>query len=96
MKKADWVAVPIQPSAFDIGATEKAVHRERIFVTMVGMRVDLRTKCTIKPQESLDNADSPVMTSLRGGRIYIQAGIRHAACAGQTRPCGDGRPCCTG
>lgn len=82
VKKADWVVVPIQPSAFDIGATEdfldilraeKAVRKERTFVAMVGMRVDPRTKSAIKLQEFLDNAGFPVMTNLRDGQIYMQA-----------------------
>lgn len=82
VKKADWVIVPIQPSAFDIGATddfldilraEKAVRKERTFVAMVGMRVDPRTKSAIKLQEFLGNAGFPVMTNLRDGQIYMQA-----------------------
>lgn len=82
VKRADWVIVPIQPSAFDIGATEdfldilraeKAVRKERTFVAMVGMRVDPRTRTALKLQEFLDNAGFPVMTNLRDGQIYMQA-----------------------
>jgi len=82
VKRADWVIVPIQPSAFDIGATEdfldilraeKAVRKERTFVAMVGMRVDPRTKTAAKLKEFLDNAGFPVMTNLRDGQIYMQA-----------------------
>lgn len=82
VKRADWVIVPIQPSAFDIGATEdfldilreeKAVRKERTFVAMVGMRVDPRTRTALKLQEFLDQAGFPVMTNLRDGQIYMQA-----------------------
>jgi chromosome partitioning protein len=82
VKRADWVIVPIQPSAFDIGATEdfldilraeKAVRKERTFVAMIGMRVDPRTKTAAKLKEFLDNAGFPVMTNLRDGQIYMQA-----------------------
>ncbi len=82
VKRADWVIVPIQPSAFDIGATEdfldilraeKAVRKERTFVAMVGMRVDTRTRTALKLQAFLDNAGFPVMTNLRDGQIYMQA-----------------------
>ena len=82
VKRADWVIVPIQPSAFDIGATEdfldilreeKAVRKERTFVAMVGMRVDPRTRTALKLQEFLNQAGFPVMTNLRDGQIYMQA-----------------------
>ncbi len=82
VKRADLVVVPIQPSAFDMGATqdflailreEKAVRKERTFVAMVGMRVDSRTRTAAKLQEFLAQADFPVMTNLRDGQIYMQA-----------------------
>lgn len=82
VKRADWVIVPIQPSTFDIGATEyfldilreeKAVRKERTFVAMVGMRVDPRTRTALKLQDFLSQAGFPVMTNLRDGQIYMQA-----------------------
>jgi len=82
VKRADWVIVPIQPSAFDIGATEdfldilreeKAVRKERTFVAIVGMRVDPRTRTALKLQDFLSQAGFPVMTNLRDGQIYMQA-----------------------
>lgn len=82
VKRADFVIVPIQPSAFDIGATEdfldilraeKAVRKERTFVAMVGMRVDPRTRTYLKLQSFLDQAGFPVMTNLRDAQIYMQA-----------------------
>ncbi|ROH86208.1 ParA family protein [Pseudomethylobacillus aquaticus] len=82
VKRADRVIVPMQPSAFDIGATEdflqilreeKAVRKERTFVAMVGMRVDSRTRTAVRMQEFLANAGFPVMTNLRDGQVYMQA-----------------------
>ena len=82
VKRADLIVVPIQPSAFDMDATqdflailreEKAVRKERTFVAMVGMRVDSRTLSAAKLQEFLAQADFPVMTNLRDGQIYMQA-----------------------
>lgn len=82
VKRADLIVVPIQPSAFDMGATqdflailreEKAVRKERAFVAMVGMRVDNRTRTAAKLQEFLAQADFPVMANLRDGQIYMQA-----------------------
>jgi len=82
VKRADCIVVPIQPSAFDIDATqdflqilreEKAVRKERTFVAMVGMRVDSRTLSALKLQDFLTNAGFPVITNLRDGQIYIHA-----------------------
>lgn len=82
VKRADWIVVPMQSSAFDMGATqdfldvlreEKAVRKERAFVIMVGMRVDPRTRSAQKLQEFLAQAGFPVLTNLRDAQIYLQA-----------------------
>jgi chromosome partitioning protein len=82
VKRADWVVVPMQSSAFDMGATqdfldvlreEKAVRKERTFVVMVGMRVDIRTRSAQKLQDFLAQAGFPVLTNLRDTQIYLQA-----------------------
>ena len=82
VKAADWVVVPMQPSAFDIGATEdflnvlreeKAIRKARTFVAMVGMRVDSRTKTAMKLQDFLAEAGFPVITNLRDTQLYMQA-----------------------
>lgn len=82
VKHADWVIVPIQPSAFDIGATEdflnvlreeKAVRKERTFVAMVGMRVDSRTRSAATLQEYLGQTGFPVLGNLRDAQIYAVA-----------------------
>jgi len=82
IKRADWVIVPIQPSAFDIGATgdflellreEKAVRKGRAFVALVGMRVDIRTRSFAHLDQFLQQSGFPVPTSLRDAQIYAQA-----------------------
>ncbi|HQR50518.1 MAG TPA: ParA family protein [Methylophilaceae bacterium] len=82
IKQADWIIVPMQPSAFDIGATsdflealreEKAVRKERAFVAMVGTRVDPRTRAAATLNEFLQDTGFPVLTCLRNAQVYIQA-----------------------
>lgn len=81
VKKVDMVVVPMQPSSFDIKATEqfleilreeKAIRKERTFVAMVGMRVDSRTRSAQQLQHFLEQAGFPVITYLRDGQIYMQ------------------------
>lgn len=88
VKRAEWVIVPIQPSAFDIGATrdflevlreEKAVRKERAFVAMVGMRVDVRTKSAATLNKFLQTAGFPVLTCLRDAQIYAMAAEQGAS-----------------
>ena len=78
VKKVDMVVVPMQPSSFDIQATEhfleilreeKAIRKERTFVAMVGMRVDSRTRSAHQLQSFLEQAGFPVITYLRDGQI---------------------------
>ena len=82
VKKVDMVIVPMQPSSFDIRATEqfleilreeKAIRKERTFVAMVGMRIDSRTRTAQNLQQFLAQAGFPVTTYLRDGQIYMQA-----------------------
>lgn len=82
VKKADCVIVPIQPSAFDIGATqdflellieEKAVRKQNTFVALVGMRINSRTHSTAKLIEFMDQTHFPVLTSLRNAQVYVTA-----------------------
>lgn len=82
VKQADCVIVPIQPSAFDIGATqdflellieEKAVRKQKTFVALVGMRVNSRTNSTAKLMEFMDQTNFPVLTALRNAQVYITA-----------------------
>lgn len=88
VKRARWVIVPIQPSAFDIGATrdflqvlleEKAVRKERAFVAMVGMRVDVRTRAAATLNQFLQDTGLPVLTSLRHAQVYTLAAEQGAS-----------------
>ncbi len=80
LRQVNRVIVPIQPSLFDILATrhfletlleEKAVRKERIFVAVVGMRVDPRTRAAGELERFLASYDLPVLTCLRDTQLYV-------------------------
>lgn len=82
VKSADCVIVPIQPSAFDIAATEaflnllieeKAIRKQKTFVALVGMRVNSRTNAALKLSTFMQEANFPVLTSLRNAQCYVTA-----------------------
>lgn len=82
IKQADWVIVPMQPSVFDISATddfldalreEKAIRKERAFVAMVGTRVNIRARSLNTLNAFLRDTGFPVLTCLRNAQIYVQA-----------------------
>jgi chromosome partitioning protein len=88
VKRADCVIVPVQPSAFDIGATrafldvlveEKAVRKEKTYVAMVGMRVDARTRSSAMLTEFMQHAGFPVLTCLRDAQVYVLAAEQGAS-----------------
>lgn len=79
---ADKVIVPLQPSLFDILATqeflvrlqkEKAVRKGTIEVGVVGMRVDARTKSADQLHRFVEGLDLPVLGYLRDTQNYVQA-----------------------
>jgi chromosome partitioning protein len=79
---ADKVIVPLQPSLFDILATqeflvrlqkEKAVRKGTISVGVVGMRVDARTKSADQLHRFVEGLDLPVLGYLRDTQNYVQA-----------------------
>ena len=81
LKQVDRVIVPVQPSLFDILATrsfletlleEKAVRKEKVFVAVVGMRVDVRTRAASELDRFLSSYDLPVLTCLRDTQLYVQ------------------------
>jgi chromosome partitioning protein len=90
VKQADCVIVPIQPSAFDIGATqdflellieEKAVRKQKTFVALVGMRVNSRTHSAAKLMEfkkcsSLCNSGRARLKFVRYASILSRARFR--------------------
>ena len=82
VKLADCIIVPIQPSAFDMGATEdflnllieeKTIRKQKTFVALVGMRVNSRTNAAAKLAEFMGAAHFPVLTSLRNAQCYVTA-----------------------
>lgn len=88
VKLADWIIVPMQPSAFDIGATsdfldvlreEKAVRKERVAVGLVGMRVNARTHSSATLNQFLEKTGFPVPTSLRDAQVYALAAEQGAS-----------------
>lgn len=82
VKQADCVIVPVQPSAFDIGATrdfldilaaEKAIRKNKTFVALVGMRVNSRALSAIGLAEFMEQTGFPVLAYLRNAQVYATA-----------------------
>jgi chromosome partitioning protein len=78
---ADKVIVPLQPSMFDILATqqflerlakEKAVRKGAIEIGVVGMRVDARTRSTEQLHRFVESLELPVLGYLRDTQNYVQ------------------------
>jgi chromosome partitioning protein len=83
MKMATKVIVPLQPSVFDIFATqaflqELALHNKagNLQVGIVGMRVDARTIAADKLQEFVSGLGLPVIGFLRDTQNYIHLAAR--------------------
>jgi chromosome partitioning protein len=82
VKNADCIIVPIQPSAFDIGAAndflkvlveEKTVRKNKTFVALVGSRVNSRTNAAVGLAEFMDQTGFPVLAYLRNSQVYTTA-----------------------
>lgn len=82
IKEANLVIVPVQPSAFDIGAAgdflealrqEKSIRKERAFVAMVGTRVNARAQSLDSLNIFLQDTGFPALTYLRNAQVYVQA-----------------------
>jgi chromosome partitioning protein len=82
VKLADCIIVPIQPSAFDSGATEsfleilseeKAIRKEKTFVALVGMRVNTRTNAANILNTFMENTGFPILSNLRNAQVYVNA-----------------------
>ncbi|MEX3956973.1 chromosome partitioning protein [Trinickia symbiotica] len=78
---ADKVIVPLQPSLFDILATqhflerlaeEKAVRKGAIEIGVVGMRVDARTRSADQLHRFVEGLKLPVLGYLRDTQNYVQ------------------------
>lgn len=81
LKLSTRVIVPVQPSRFDMRATqvflealldEKAVRKGRADVAVIGMRVDPRTRAAGELERFLASFDLPVLTYLRDTQLYVQ------------------------
>lgn len=82
IKPAHKVLVPIQPSLFDMAASqdflavlaeERAVRKHKTFIGIVGMRVDPRTRAAATLESFLRQFDLPVVTYLRDTVLYANA-----------------------
>lgn len=81
MKLAHRVVVPLQPSMFDILATqdfltkladEKRVRHGEVAVGVIGMRVDMRTRAAEQLQRFVAGLGLPVLGFLRDTQNYVQ------------------------
>jgi len=80
LKAADRVIVPLQPSIFDIFATqafleklaERGVLKDDGRVGVLGMRVDARTRAAEQLQRFVEGLGVPVLGYLRDTQIYVQ------------------------
>ncbi|MDR1367662.1 MAG: ParA family protein [Candidatus Accumulibacter sp.] len=81
LKRVDRVVVPVQPSTFDILATrgfietlmqERAVRKEKVFIAVIGMRVDSRTRAAAELERFLESCGLPVLAYLRDAQLYVQ------------------------
>ena len=82
LKLASRVVVPISPSLFDMAASqdfldalrhERAVRKGKVFVGVVGMRIDPRTRMGLMLQEFLTQQQLPVLAYLRYAQSYVNA-----------------------
>lgn len=82
LKFASKVIVPVQPSVFDMAATrdfldrlmeEKTIRKHKTFISIIGMRVDSRTRAAATLEQFLRQYDLPVLTYLRDSMTYVNA-----------------------
>ena len=82
LKLVHKVVVPIAPSAFDIQASreflevlhhEKTVRKGKIFIGVVGMRMDPRTRAALTLEQFLKGLDLPILAYLREAQVYVNA-----------------------
>jgi chromosome partitioning protein len=80
LKLADRVVIPVQPSLFDIYATQnflakladRGVLKDGGRVGVLGMRVDARTRAAEQLQRFVESLDMPVLGYLRDTQNYVQ------------------------
>jgi chromosome partitioning protein len=88
LKLSTRMIIPVQPSMFDMRATqhfleallsEKIIRKGKVDVAVIGMRVDARTKAAAELERFFANFDLPVLAYLRDTQVYVQT-----AAAGMT------------
>jgi len=79
MAIADKVIVPLQPSMFDILATQEFLQKladrkdkEKVDVGVLGMRVDVRTRASEQLTNYVEGLGLPVLGFLRNTQNYVQ------------------------
>jgi len=80
LKVADRMIIPLQPSLFDIYATqgflarlsERGLMKEGGRVGVLGMRVDARTRAADQLQRFVEDLGLPVLGFLRDTQNYVQ------------------------
>lgn len=81
VKMSGYVIVPLQPSMFDILATqtflrkladEKPVRHGEVKLGVVGMRVDMRTRAAEQLQRFVQGLEVPILGYLRDTQNYVQ------------------------
>lgn len=77
LRIADKVIVPLQPSMFDILATQAflqklAAHRGKYELGVIGMRVNIRTRAADQLAHYVGNLGLPVLGYLRETQNYVQ------------------------
>ena len=80
LKVADRLVIPLQPSLFDIYATqafltrlaERGLMKESGRVGVLGMRVDARTRAAEQLQRFVEDLGLPVLGYLRDTQNYVQ------------------------
>jgi chromosome partitioning protein len=83
MKMADKVIVPLQPSLFDIYATQAFLKHllemqdhGKPQIALVGMRTDERTHATQQLRQFLSTLPFPVLGYLSDSTVYVQLAAR--------------------
>jgi len=79
MQIADRIIVPLQPSMFDILATQDFLERlaerkkkKQVEVGVIGMRVQTRTRAADQLQNYVENLGLPVLGFIRDTQNYVQ------------------------
>lgn len=83
MKIADKVIVPLQPSMFDIMATQAFLQKlagmkSKVEIGVLGMRVDRRTRSADQLEHYVSQIGLPVLGFLRDTQNYVQLAAQGA------------------